>query len=113
MTKHRSAARIQMVALLALFLVVGIPTFSQVESGRFVGSISDPQGAVVPNATVKATNVGTNIVQTATTNSGGDFVITPVAAGEYKLSISAPAFKQSPPRSLKCKLAKSSVKTSR
>ena len=92
MTKHRSAARIQMVALLALFLVVGIPTFSQVESGRFVGSISDPQGAVVPNATVKATNVGTNIVQTATTNSGGDFVITPVAAGEYKLSISAPGF---------------------
>ena len=78
--------------VLVLFLAAGLSAFAQVENGRFVGSISDPQGAVVPNATVKATNVGTNIVQTAITNSGGDFVITPVKAGEYKLSVSAPGF---------------------
>ena len=92
MKKYGILARIQAVVLLALFVAVGIPAFGQVETGRFVGSISDAQGAVVPNATVKATNVGTNIVQTATTSSSGDFVITPVEAGQYKLSVTAPGF---------------------
>jgi hypothetical protein len=41
---------------------------------------------------VKATNIGTNITQTALTNSTGEFVITPVAAGQYKLTVSASGF---------------------
>ncbi|WP_348267197.1 carboxypeptidase-like regulatory domain-containing protein [Edaphobacter paludis] len=65
---------------------------AQVETGRFVGQITDPQGALVPNAVVKATNLGTNIVQTATTNSSGEFVITPVQAGVYNLTVTAKGF---------------------
>lgn len=65
---------------------------AQVETGRFVGQITDPQGALVPNAVVKATNLGTNIVQTATTNSGGEYVVTPVQAGVYKLTVTAKGF---------------------
>ena len=65
---------------------------AQVETGRFVGRITDPQGALVPNAVVKATNLGTNIVQTATTNSGGEYVITPVQAGVYNLTVTAKGF---------------------
>jgi hypothetical protein len=63
-----------------------------VESGRFVGHITDAQGASVPHAIVKATNTGTNIVQSALTDSSGDFVITPVAAGVYSLSVMATGF---------------------
>ncbi len=77
---------------LALFLVVVLPAFSQVEKGRFVGRIEDVQGAVVPNAQVKATNIGTNITQEAVTNSTGEFVITPVSAGQYRLNVSASGF---------------------
>src|ERR1019366_3600867 len=93
MKKYRILARIQAVVLLALFVAVGIPAFAQVEKGRFVGRIADPQGAVVPNASVKATNIGTNITQSAETNSTGEFVITPVSAGQYKLTVSASGFK--------------------
>ena len=50
------------------------------------------QGAGVPHAIVKATNTGTNIVQTALTDSTGDFVITPVSAGVYSLSVTATGF---------------------
>jgi len=82
----------QRVVMLALLLGAAISAFGQVESGRFVGRITDAQGAAVPNATVKATNAGTNIVQAAITNSIGDFVITPVAAGVYSLSVAAPGF---------------------
>jgi hypothetical protein len=77
---------------LALFLALVLPGFSQVEKGRFVGRITDPQGAVIPNAQVKATNIGTNISQEAVTNGTGEFVITPVSAGQYRLTITASGF---------------------
>ena len=66
--------------VLVLVLLLGtrlIPVHSQVEAGRFVGRITDTQGAVVTQAIVKVTNVGTNSVQSAVTDSTGNFVITP------------------------------------
>jgi hypothetical protein len=83
---------IQNVLVLVLLLGVALSTFGQVETGRFVGHITDAQGAGVPHAMVKATNVGTNIVQTAISDSSGDFVITPVSAGVYSLSVTATGF---------------------
>src|SRR5512146_1885318 len=78
--------------MLALFLVLVLPAFGQVEKGRFVGRIADPQGAVVPNAKIKAVNIGTNIAQEAVTNSTGEYVITPVSAGQYRLTVTASGF---------------------
>jgi Carboxypeptidase regulatory-like domain len=92
MKARRSVARIQNVWVLILLLGVTVSDYGQVESGRFVGHITDPQGAQVPHAIVKATNMGTNIVQTAITDSSGDFVITPVSAGLYSLSVMATGF---------------------
>ncbi|HEY4355528.1 MAG TPA: carboxypeptidase regulatory-like domain-containing protein [Acidobacteriaceae bacterium] len=65
---------------------------AQVEQGRFVGRIADPQDASIPNAAVTVTNLATNIVQTAKTDGGGNFVITPVETGTYKVSVAAPGF---------------------
>ena len=48
--------------------------FAQVEAGRFVGRITDPQGAVVVHATVRVTNMGTNSVQSAFTDSDGNYL---------------------------------------
>ncbi|HEV2484382.1 MAG TPA: carboxypeptidase-like regulatory domain-containing protein [Terracidiphilus sp.] len=95
MRKFKFAGEIQKAVTLGLFVVAALSAYGQVETGRLVGRVTDAQGAVVPQATVKATNVGTNIVQTAVSNSTGDYVITPVAAGVYKLSINAPGFQTS------------------
>ena len=84
--------RIQKMLVLVLFLGVVLSANGQVESGRFVGRITDAQGASVPHAIVKATNTGTNIVQSAITDSSGEFVITPVSAGVYSLSVTATGF---------------------
>jgi len=65
---------------------------AQVETGRFVGHITDAQTASIVGASVKVTNVGTNIQQTAISNGEGDFVITPVSAGTYVLEVTAPGF---------------------
>ena len=64
----------------------------QVEAGRFVGRITDTTGAVIPQATVTVRNTGTNIAQTAQTNASGEFVITPVSAGSYTVTLSATGF---------------------
>ena len=82
-----------LVAILALcLLALTSPACAQVEQGRFVGRIADPTGSVIAGASVRLTNTGTNITQTAVTNRTGEFVITPVEAGVYTLSATAPGF---------------------
>jgi Carboxypeptidase regulatory-like domain len=92
MKAQKLIAGLQSVLILALLLGVALSANGQVEAGRFVGHVTDPQGAGVPHAIVKATNMGTNIVQTALSDSSGDFVITPVSAGVYSLNIMAAGF---------------------
>jgi hypothetical protein len=83
-------ARLCVSLVLAAFFIC--PTVAQVEQGRFVGQIADSQGSLIAGASVRLTNTGTNIVQAAVTDGTGNYVITPVAAGEYLLSVSAPGF---------------------
>jgi hypothetical protein len=92
--KMKARNRAMWIQHLVALLLVGVTmsAFGQVEAGRFVGNITDAQGAAVPHAIVKATNIGTNIVQAAMTDSSGDFVITPVAAGVYSLTVTATGF---------------------
>jgi hypothetical protein len=92
MKARMTVTGIQNVLVLVLLLGVALSAYGQVESGRFVGHITDAQGADVPHAIVKATNTGTNIVQTALTDLTGNFVITPVSAGVYSLSVTATGF---------------------
>ena len=98
MTAKKVAIKVPLkvrLAMAALLFAAFAPfTYGQVESGRFVGRITDAQGAVVPNARVEAINTGTNIVQAAMTSGGGEFVITPVSAGVYTLAVTAPGFEK-------------------
>src|SRR4051794_30739369 len=65
---------------------------AQVQTGRIVGTVFDPNHAVVPNATVAITNTGTDRVQNLITSSTGDFVLTPVDPGMYRVEVSAAGF---------------------
>ncbi|RXH54775.1 TonB-dependent receptor [Granulicella sibirica] len=78
-----------------LGIVMGCVTtmaMGQVETGRFVGRIADSQDASIVGAAVKVTNTATNIVQAAVTDGSGSYVITPVQAGVYVLSVTATGF---------------------
>ena len=92
MTKFKFAGWIGAGVVLAILAAAGIPAFGQVEAGQFVGRITDQQGAVVPHASIKATNVHTNIVQQTQSSGTGDFLIAPIIAGEYTLTVAAPGF---------------------
>ena len=92
MTRNGHLHRL-IVFLFALYAAGFAPRISaQVEAGRLVGRITDVQNAVIAGAAVTARNTGTNITQNAVTDGSGNFVITPVAAGNYLLSITAPGF---------------------
>lgn len=62
------------------------------KTATVTGSVSDPTGAVVPNATVVISNAA-GVKRTATTNAQGAYAIGGVPPGTYDLSVSAPNFK--------------------
>jgi len=62
--------------------------------GTITGLISDPAGAVVPNAPVEAKNTATGVVLSAATSATGNYVIGSVPAGDYEISATVSGFKK-------------------
>jgi outer membrane receptor protein involved in Fe transport len=79
-------------ALLALGLILAIGLIAQTETGQITGTIQDPTGAVVPNATLSAQNVATGAQRSTTTNSTGLFVLPNLTPGTWDVTISAGGF---------------------
>jgi hypothetical protein len=62
-------------------------------TARIKGVVTDPTGAVIPKATITATNVATGIVATTYASETGDYTFQALPIGTYSLSVSAPGFK--------------------
>ena len=91
MTKNISIKFLAAVVFCLLFSAVFIQAQSTV-TGAISGKITDPQGAVVPNATVTVTNVGTNNTATVTTSNDGGFRATNLQPGTYSVATSVSGF---------------------
>jgi hypothetical protein len=66
---------------------------AQVAPASIFGTITDPSGAVVPNAAVTATNLETNFSRQVSSDSNGHYLIPFLPVGRYRLEASAPNFK--------------------
>ena len=75
-----------------LLLLWCIPSMGQVLKGSISGTVTDPQGAVVSGAQVKATNTATAVTLTTTSDSAGLFRFNLLPVGEYKVEVSAQGF---------------------
>lgn len=82
------------LALLLLMLSFGAAN-AQEYRGTIAGTVSDPNGAVVPAASVTVQNVETNVSNTATTNDEGAFSFPLLQPGKYKLTATAQGFQTS------------------
>src|SRR6266446_8214895 len=82
--------RLLVVLLLILFLL--IPANAQTFRGAINGTVTDPSGAVVPGAQVKATNKATSIDYTSESTSDGHFVFQDLPVGTYEVSVTANGF---------------------
>jgi len=80
---------------LLLFFVLCLPNpaFAQSDAGSINGLITDPGGAVIPGAIVTVTDLGTNTVVTTKTGSKGEYSFSTLRASRYKITVSAPGFK--------------------
>ncbi|MGC2237787.1 MAG: TonB-dependent receptor [Pyrinomonadaceae bacterium] len=85
--------KINFMWLLAIVLCLGAGlSFAQGTTGQISGTVSDPNGAVVQGASVKITNLDTNLTRETTSGDDGSFAIQLLPPGRYKVEISAANF---------------------
>jgi hypothetical protein len=68
--------------------------FAQRDLSTLVGTVTDPSGGVIANATVTVTETSTNEVYTLTTNSAGEYIRPALKPSIYSISVTAPGFKK-------------------
>ncbi len=62
--------------------------------GTITGSVADPSGAVIPSATVTATEVETGASRTSVTSGSGYYVLSSLRPTNYTLTVTAPGFRR-------------------
>jgi hypothetical protein len=80
------------VVLILLAFLVGETKAQTSNTGTITGVVKDQQGAVVPGATVKVINIGTNAERTTVASSEGVYEISQLTPGNYRLEVQAPNF---------------------
>lgn len=77
------------------FMILALSAMAFAQStvtGGISGKVTDPQGAVIPNASVTAVNTGTSQETTVTAESDGGFRLSNLQPGTYNIKISASGF---------------------
>src|SRR5216683_381799 len=84
-------------ALAAVFMLVALcaaGAAAQEFRGAVTGRVTDRTGAVIPGATVTATNVATGVVATTTTNETGSYTVPYLAPGNYSVVFELMGFRK-------------------
>jgi hypothetical protein len=102
--KLRNSARTLFPALhsgvvalcVCLAVFAGLATHSAVAqsaaTGAIVGTVTDSNGALLPNTIVKITSTETNVTRTVKTSSSGEYRINDLAPGNYVATFTADGF---------------------
>lgn len=88
----KNAVSIFAMTLFCLF-VLGSIAFAQSNKGSIVGTVKDPNDAAVPNAKVVVTNNANGESREITTSDTGDFAVSNLDPGNYKLTFEASGLK--------------------
>src|SRR6185436_1965516 len=76
-----------------LALAIAFPLGAQIGgSGSIQGVVSDQSGAIIPGAIVGATNMASGVKTTRSTTDAGFYILSPLPAGRYVVTVSAPGF---------------------
>src|ERR1700752_174133 len=89
LSMERRRCRYFCVCLLALLGTVQV--WADV-TGSILGYVRDKSGAVLPNATITATQTSTGYVRTVKSDSSGAYSILALPPGRYRLTASVPSF---------------------
>ena len=82
----KGLTRLLLVMLVCMTLTLAAVAQSTTD-GAISGTVSDVQGAVVPNASVTVRNIGTNAQQTTTTDASGFFRVLHLQPAAYEVTV--------------------------
>ncbi|MGH9617372.1 MAG: carboxypeptidase regulatory-like domain-containing protein, partial [Acidobacteriaceae bacterium] len=82
----------KVLSLFVMFGVFAVGALAQNANSSIQGTVKDVHGAVVPNAAVTLTNLGTSQATDATANATGFYIFANLAPGNYRVSVSASSF---------------------
>ena len=100
-TKAKQTAATAGLALLSVVFAIAMMAsmaMAQAETGQIIGKVTDPNGAVVPGATVSIKSVNTGREVTTTADEAGVYSITSLQPGLYDLTVTGGSFKPSAQR---------------
>ncbi len=75
-----------------LILFSALASYGQNSTGQIIGRVTDSTGAVVPGAKITITNTATGVAREDVSRASGDFSVSQLAPGPYKVKVEAPGF---------------------
>ena len=78
----------------AALLLAGSPALAQLDTAAVVGTVRDASNAVIPGATVTATQTATGVSVTAVTNGDGEYVFSNLKIGSYTVAAELQGFRR-------------------
>jgi len=88
----RVSVSVGSILLAGLWLFPGLLQAQSVGGGQIGGVVTDPSGAVVPNAQVKATQADTGQTRSAVSSTNGAYVLPNLPVGHYTLEVVSQGF---------------------
>src|SRR5580692_3868803 len=80
------------MCVLALFVTQVL--MAQTYTGSISGKVTDGSGSVVPRTAITLTEESTNTVVKTLTGDSGDFTLSYLKPGSYRIEFTAPGFKE-------------------
>jgi outer membrane receptor protein involved in Fe transport len=98
MIQHKSLRRgahgsFLLIALLSVAFFAAVPVQGQVLYGSLVGTVTDPSGGVIPDATVSATDSLTGATRDEKTDASGRYSFATLSPGTYSVKVTANGFR--------------------
>ncbi|HUR97065.1 MAG TPA: carboxypeptidase regulatory-like domain-containing protein [Pyrinomonadaceae bacterium] len=84
----KALSRVIRLALIGL-VVVPVTAVAQITSATIIGTITDPNGAPVPAASITARNIDTGLTRTVTSEEDGGFRLEVLPVGNYTVEVTA------------------------
>jgi Carboxypeptidase regulatory-like domain len=72
---------------------VAVISFGQTDKGAITGTVSDPAGAVVPNAPIHVKSAQTGTEYTGASSATGNYTFAQLPPGAYEMTVTVPGFK--------------------
>jgi len=83
-----------LIVFVLMSFALATPLWAQKDAGAVVGSVRDASGAVVAGAKVTVTDVDRGTQTVVSTNSAGEYVVSPLKIGRYNVTVEKEGFKK-------------------